>query len=137
MSGKILESDLHNFYMPLPHKLSSGLLMGGVFFLMVTLMVVIEITGLEIAKRMLIILVPFGGVVLGTVSAVEAESKIEIVPAIVLVLSAGFATTLAVSGANPFANRIVDIALISSIAVIRYTHLIQPIVKTTRQYIKY
>lgn len=123
--------------MSLPHKLSSGLLMGGVFFLMVILVVVSEITGLEIAIRMLIILVPFGGVVLGTVSAVEAESKIEIVPAIVLVLSAGFATTLAVRGVNPFANRIVDIALISSVVGIRYGHLIRPIVKTTYQFITY
>lgn len=123
--------------MSLPHKLSSGLLMGGVFFLMVILAVVSAITGLEIAKRMLIIFVPFGGVVLGTVSAVEAESKIEIVPAIVLVLSAGFATTLAVRGANPFANRTVDIALISSVAVIRYGHLIRTIVKTTCKFINY
>lgn len=111
------------------------LLLGGIFLLMLVLAAIIEITGNSIASRILVVLIPFGGVVLGVVSAIEAESTIEIVPAIILILSASAATALAVAGANPFSNLVIDIAIIGSIAGIQFNRPLQVTIRAAQRLI--
>jgi hypothetical protein len=102
---------------------------------MLVLAGIIEVTGSDIAGRILAILIPVGGVVLGVVSAVEAELKIEIALAVVLTLSASAATVLAVIGAGPFSNLIVDVAIIGSIAGLSLSRPIQTTIESVRRFV--
>lgn len=110
-----------------------GPLLGGIFLLMLVLAASIAITGSSIARRLLVILIPFGGIMLGGITAVEAESTIDIVPAISLLVSGCAATALAIIGAGPFSNQFVDVAIIGSIAGIKFNHPLQATIQTAQQ----
>ena len=112
--------------MTISRNYSPRLLLGVIFLLMLALAAVIEITGSDIAQRILVILIPLGGVFLGVVSTIEADSKIEAVFGTTLVLSGFAATILGVVSGNPFSNRLVDIASIAG------TSLSQPIRSTVQ-----
>jgi hypothetical protein len=109
------------------------LLFAVLFILMLTLAAIAEATGSSIAGRILIVLIPFSAVVLGAVSALEAQSTIEIALALVLVCSGFAATTLAVIGAGPFSNLFVDIAIIGSIFGIKFTQPLQTTVQAAQR----
>jgi hypothetical protein len=121
--------------MALSRGYSPRLLLGGIFLIMLALAGIIEVTGSDMAGRILVILIPVGGVVLGVDSAIEAKSKIEIALAIILTLSASAATILAVIGAGPFSNLIVDVAIIGSIAGISFHQPLQTTIESVQRFV--
>jgi len=101
---------------------------------MLALAAVIGFTGSDLAGTALAILIPAAGIVLGIVGLWDATARIETVLAIVLVLSASAATALAVSGAGPFSNIVVDLGIIGSIIGRRFTRPLRGVVRTVRQF---
>lgn len=97
-----------------------NLLLGVLFLLMLALAAIIYLTQSDIATRILVLLIPLAGVALGVTVVFEAESTAELFPATILTLSAVAATVLAVIGAGPFSNLFVNLAIIGSIAGVRY-----------------
>lgn len=111
----------------------SRLLLAALFVLMFGLAGVIEFTGSDIAQRLLVVLIPLGAVALGVTSAIEADSNLELGCALILIGSGLVATGLAVSGAGPFSNRIVDVALIGSIVAIRFSRPLRSTIQTAQR----
>jgi hypothetical protein len=103
------------------------------FVLMLALAASVWLFGSRLAQQLLVILIPFSGVVIGVLSAGEAQSTIESGLALVLVLSGCIATLLGVLGAGPFSNLLVNVALIGSLIGLRHPHPVQTVVKETRQ----
>jgi len=99
------------------------------FALMLALAAVIEFTGSDFAGPALAVLIPAASIVLGVVGLWDATARIETVLAIVLVLSASAATALAVSGAGPFSNLVVDLGIIGSIVGMRFTRPLRGVVR--------
>jgi hypothetical protein len=121
--------------MVLSRRYSPTLILGAIFVLMLALAASIEITGNDIARRVLVILIPVGGVILGAVSAIERESKIELAAALILSISAGVATVLAIIGAGPFSNRIVNLAIIGSVAGLRFNQPLQTTIQGIQRFV--
>lgn len=134
MANKGFLLDLRlDLFMTFLRDSSSNLLLGGYFLLLLGLAVVITATGSDAAARTLLILIPFSGVVLGVTSAVGAESNLGLGFAVVLTLSGAVATMLAVTGGNPFSNRIVDAALIGSVGGIKFNQTLQTAVQAAHR----
>lgn len=116
-------------------KYPPRLLLGGILLLMFALAGIIEVTGNDLAGRILVILIPVGGVILGAVSVGEANSKVEIAIAIVLTLSASASTILAVIGPGPFSNLIVDAAIIGSVVGLKFHQPLQTTIETAQRFV--
>lgn len=114
-------------------RYSPRLLLGGYFLLLLAVAAVFMGTASKIATRTLLVLIPFSGVILGVTHAVEAESNLALGSATILTLSGTVATLLAVTGANPFSNPIVDVAIIGSIGVIKFNHTLQTAAQTVHR----
>lgn len=113
---------------------SSSFAFAVLFALMLALAAVIKFTGSDLAGTVLTILIPAAGIVLGGVGLCDATTRIETGLAIVLVLSASAATALAVSGAGPFSNLLVDFGIIGSGVGMRFTQPLRRVVRTVRQF---
>jgi len=110
----------------------SSLVFAVLFALMLALAVVIEFTGSDLAGTVLAILIPAAGIVLGVVGLWDATTRIETGLAFVLILSASAATALALSGAGPFSNLVVDLGIIGSIVGMRFTRPLRGVVRIVR-----
>jgi hypothetical protein len=105
------------------------------YVLMLALAASVWLFGSSLAQHLLVILIPFAGVVIGVLSAGEAQSTVESGLSLVLILSGGVATLLGVFSAGAFSNLLVNIALIGSLIGLRYPQAVQTVVKETRQMI--
>lgn len=112
---------------------SPNLLFGGYFLLLLALGAVMAVTGSDVAARTLLILIPFSAVVLGGTTAGGAESNLVLGFAVILTLSGAVATMLAVTGGNPFSNRIVDAAIIGSVGGIKFNNTLQTAVQSVHR----
>jgi hypothetical protein len=109
------------------------LLLATLFVLMLGLAGVIEITGSDIAGRLLVVLIPLGAVALGVTSAMEADANLELGLALILIGSGTVATGLAVIGAGPFSNRLVDVAIIGSIVSTKFSQPLQSMIQIAQR----
>jgi hypothetical protein len=112
---------------------SPRLLLATLFVLMLGLAGVIEFTGSNIAQRLLVVFIPLGAVALGVTSAMETDSNLELGFALILIGSGTVATGLAVIGAGPFSNRLVDVAIIGSIVGTKFSQPLQSTIQTAQR----
>ncbi|GAA0243887.1 hypothetical protein ACFFQF_03555 [Haladaptatus pallidirubidus] len=96
-------------------KITSNRILAGLFVLMLLLAGVIFLTGSDIARQLLRLLVPLSGVTFALVSLTDAESRIERVAVVVLAVSCSIGIYLEIVGAGVFSNLLVNIAIIASV----------------------
>ncbi len=99
-------------------KITSNRVLGGLFALMLLLAGVVFLTDSDVVRDLLRVLVPLSGIVFALVSLGDAESRIQRVAGVVLVVGCSIGIYLETAGAGVFSNPIVDIAIIASAMVL-------------------
>lgn len=89
-------------------------ILAGLFALMLLLAGIVFLTGSDVVRNLLRLLVPLSGIVFALTALVDAESRIERVAGVVLTVSCSIGIYLEITGAGVFSNPVVDIAILAS-----------------------
>ncbi|WP_049971197.1 hypothetical protein [Haladaptatus cibarius] len=89
-------------------------ILAGLFALMLLLAAVVFLTGSDVVRKLLRLLVPLSGIVFALTALTDAESRIARVAGIVLAVSCSIGIYLEIAGDGVFSNPIVDIAILAS-----------------------